>query len=178
MTQVFSSYEELMQAVEDRRQDTLSLEIDMGGAYSKEYEDAKKELAQAKAISTLAGQSEFLSDNVSHLEQKVASTKPQSRSIFIKFKRLPISEWASLMKQPTLTPLDQYERILPSTFIGVFGEDSASAEPLTTDYKVVSTTGDECILPGGALSQVIQEFMSWQGSGGDVVIHPMKSGLD
>ena len=46
----FSSYEELMAAVEERRQDTLTLEVDLGGTYSQVHEDAMKALQQALAL--------------------------------------------------------------------------------------------------------------------------------
>lgn len=176
MAQVFNSYEELMQAVEDRRKDTLTLAVDMGGAYSQEYEDAKKELAQAQALKTLTGDQSFLADNLEPLKEKVEKLKPESRSVFIRFSRLGITAWASLMKQTSLNAIEQYEKVLPQTFVGVFGTDEEGAEPLSTDHQLVSTKSETAILPGGALHQVIQAFMAWQNSGGEVSFHPTKSG--
>lgn len=175
----FNSYEELMQAVEERRQDTLTLEIDLGGQYSQEHEDAKKELAQAKAMKTLTGGG-FMSDNLETLEARVAETKPEPRPVWVRFKRLSLGEWSSLIKMAGVQPVDQYEKVLPQTFVGVFGQDPdiGGVEPLSTDPSLLSSKGDKGILPGGALHQVIQAFMSWQNSGGDVQIHPTKSGRD
>ncbi|WNM67988.1 tail assembly chaperone [Microbacterium phage SirVictor] len=179
----FNSYEELMQAVEERRQDVLTLEVDLGSAYSQEHEDAKKELAQAKALKQLAGNQEFLGDNVAALEARVAETKPEARSVFVRFSRLKLGEWAMLVKQAGLTPVDQYEKVLPKTFIGVWGQDptveveGVLPEPLSTDAALLSSKGDKGILPGGMLHQVVQAFMAWQNSSGDITIRPTKSGL-
>lgn len=172
---MFSSYEELMQAVEDRRKDELVLEIDMGSEYSQEYEDAKKELAQSKAIKKLAGDQQFLNDNLTALENRVAELKPVAKPVWVKFGRLSLLEWAALVKAQGLTPIDQYEKALAKTFIGVFSSEDA-AEPLTDDYRLLSTKGDMGILPGGAMNSVVQAFMSWQNSGGEVSIRPTKSG--
>ncbi|QNL31027.1 tail assembly chaperone [Microbacterium phage Kauala] len=178
----FSSYEELMEAVEERRADVLTLEIDLGAKYSQEYEDAKKELQQAKALKTLAGGQDFLADNLAALEARVAETKPESRSVWVQFNRLRLGEWAALVKTQGLTPIDQYEKVLPKTFIGVYGQDPVDAEepvqPLSTDAALLSSKGDKGILPGGMLHQVVQAFMSWQNSSGDISIRPTKSGHD
>jgi hypothetical protein len=184
---VFSSYEELMATVEERRKDTLTLEIDLGGRYSPEHEQAKAELAQAKAMKTVIG-GQFLGDNTAELEQRVADTKPESRAVWIRFEKLDLNEWAALMKQTAVNPVDQYERVLAQTFVGVFGEDPnpdekpegwVEPEPLTKDpLSVSSKGGSKSILPGGALHSVVQNFMAWQNSGGDVTIRPTKSGLD
>lgn len=180
----FNSYEELMQAVEERRQDTLTLEVDLGSAYSQEYEDAKKELAQAKALKTLAGGQDFMSDNLAALEARVAETKPESRSVFVRFSRLKLGEWAMLVKQTGVSPVDQYEKVLPKTFLGVWGqdpeggEDGEVIEPLSTDPALMSSKGDKGILPGGMLHQVVQAFIGWQNSSGDISIRPTKSGRD
>jgi hypothetical protein len=185
---VFSSIDDLMAAVEERRKDILTLEIDLGGKYSPEHEQAKAELAQAKAMKTVIGGG-FLGDNIGELEQRVADTRPESRSVWIQFSKLDLNEWAALMKQAGANPLDQYERVLSKTFIGVFGEDPAPddedkpegwepPQPLTTDSLSVSSRGgSKSILPGGALHSVVQNFMSWQNSGGDVTIRPTRSGL-
>jgi len=172
----FNSYEELMQAVEERRADVLIIEVDLGAKYSQEYEDAKAELQQAKALKTLTGNKDFLADNLASLEANVAETKPEARPVWIKYSRLQLGEWAMLTKQANLTPVDQYEKVLQKTFVGVFGTDEDDAEPISTDAALVSSKSDKGILPGGTLHGVIQAFMSWQNSGGDVSIRPTKSG--
>lgn len=180
----FNSYEELMAAVADRRQAVLTLEIDLGGRFSQEHEDAKKELQQAKAMKTVLGGQGFLADNLEALEARVAETKPETESVWVQFKKLDLAEWALLVKQANLTPIDQYEKVLPKTFIGVYGSDpvdfagEVGPEPLSTDPALLSSKGDKGILPGGALHQVVQSFMQWQNSGGDVTIRPTKSGRD
>ncbi|QBZ72884.1 tail assembly chaperone [Microbacterium phage Sinatra] len=179
----FNSYEELMQAVEERRSDILTLEVDLGATYSQEHEDAKKELQQAKALKQLAGGQDFLADNLAALEARVAETKPESRNVWVRFSRLKLGEWAMLVKTSGLTPIDQYEKVLPKTFIGVYGQDPAGGEdgeviePLSTDPALLSSKGDRGILPGGMLHQVVQAFMAWQNSSGDITIRPTKSGL-
>jgi hypothetical protein len=179
----FSSYDELKAAVEQRRKAILTLEVDLGGNYSQEHEDAKKELAQAKAMKTVMGGQGFLSDNLDALEQRVADTKPESNSVWVQYRQLDLVEWAALIKQTGLGPVEQYEKVLPQTFIGVYGSDPTEApegetvEPLSTDGALLSSRGNQGILPGGALHQVVNAFMSWQNSGGDVSIRPTKSGL-
>lgn len=178
---MFNSYEELMSAVEERRDDKLVLEIDLGGTFSQEHEDAKRELAQAQALKTvMAGQS-FLGDNVEALKAKVEETKPESKSVWVVFKRLSLASWALLVKQANLTPIEQYEKVLPETFVGVYGADPSDkanpAEPLSTNPELLSSKGNNGILPGGALHSVVQAFMAWQNSGGEVTIRPTKSGL-
>lgn len=176
----FNSYEELMQAVEERRKDTLTLEVDMGSTYSQDHEDAKKELQQAKAMKTVMGGQGFLSDNLEALEARVAETKPESKSVFVRFTRLGLNEWASLIKQPNLSAVDQYEKVLPKTFVGLYGADPDEDEgikPLSTDPTLLGP-GERGILPGGMLHQVVQAFMAWQNSSGEVSIRPTKSGQD
>lgn len=175
---MFNSYEDLMQAVTERRKDQLVLEVDMGSEYSNEYEAAKRELKQAQAFKTLAGDQEFLSDNLAALEAKAESLKPKARPVWIRFSRLDLIEWSALMKQQNMSPIDQYEKVLNKTFIGVYGSPDSEAEPLSDDPRLLSTKGDLGILPGGAMHQVVQTFMSWQNSGGDVNIRPTKSGQD
>lgn len=178
---MFNSYEELMQVVEERRQDTLTLEIDLGSKYSQEYEDAKTELQQAQALKMLTGGQQFLADNLAELEARVAATKPDGRLVWVRFLKLSLKDWALLVKQSNLTPIDQYEKVLPQTFIGVYGDDPTENEdlaPLSTNPALLSSTGGMSILPPGTLHQVVQTFMGWQNSGGDVSIHPTKSGQD
>lgn len=184
---VFSTYEELMAAVEERRKDILTLEVDLGSGYSPEHEDAKKALEQAKAMQNIAGN--FLASNIPDLEQRVADTRPPQRLIWLQFEKLDLNEWRGLMNQAGMTPVDQFEKVLPKTFKGLFGSDPAPAEedkpegweapkPLTTDPLSVSSRGGaKSVLPGGALHSVVQSFMAWQNSGGEVTIRPTKSGL-
>lgn len=175
----FNSYEELMQAVQERKKDHLVLEVDMGARYSQEHEDAKAELEQAKALKTLTGDQSFLADNLKELEARVQETQPEQQLIWVKFKRLDLMEWAVLMKQQGMSPIDQYEKVLNKTFVGVYGsEDTDNTEPLSDDPRLLSSQGDLGILPGGSLHSVIRAFMSWQNSGGEVTINPTKSGQD
>lgn len=180
----FNSYEELKAAVAERRKDVLTLEIDLGGAYSPEHEAAKTELQQAKAMKTVLGGQSFLGDNLEALEARVLDTKPEPNLVWAQYNRLDLGEWALLVKQQALSPIEQYERVLPNTFIGVYGQDPTTAgedgvavEPLSTDGSLMSSKGANGILPGGALHSVVQSFMAWQNSGGDVSIRPTKSGL-
>lgn len=175
---MFNNYEELMQAVNDRRQDQLILEVDLGNGYSQEHEEAKAALAQSKAIKSLAGKEGFLSDNIVALEAAVEETRPEQKLIWIRFKRLDLMEWAVLMKTQGMTPLDQYEKVLNKTFVGVYGSPEPDAEPLSDDPRLMSSKGDMGILPGGSLHNVIQAFMAWQNAGGEVHIRPTKSGQD
>lgn len=182
----FSSYEELMQAVEERRADLLTLEVDLGGKFSPEHEEAKRELATAQAMKAAMGGAQFLGDNTEALKQRVADTRPPAKLIWIQFEKLDLNEWAALMKQASVGVVDQYERVLGKTFVGVYGEDPApdeepegwvKPEPLTKDPLSVSSKGGaKSILPGGALNSVVQSFMAWQNSGGEVSIRPTKSG--
>lgn len=181
----FNSYEELMQAVEDRRKEDLTLEIDMGSEYSPEYENAKSELEKARAVGMLTGGQGFLSNNIDKLEEEVERLRPEPNSVWVKFRRLNLGEWTALLKKAGANPFDQYEQVLPKTFIGVFGKDpgvsgehSEAVEPLSTDAELLSTRSDKSILPGGMLHQVVQAFMAWQNSGGEVSIRPTKSGRD
>lgn len=172
---MFSSYEDLMQTVEERRNDILTLEIDLGAAYSPEYEEAKKSLAQAEGLAKL-GDTKFLSDNVDTMKANVAALKPQGKPVWIKYKRLAVMEWAALVKSAgNLNAFEQYEKVLKKTFVGVFGTEDAET-PLSDDPRLLSTKGDMGILPGGAMQGVVQAFMSWQNSGGEVSIRPTKSG--
>ncbi|QIG58106.1 tail assembly chaperone [Microbacterium phage Zepp] len=175
----FSSYEELAAAVEKRRAEILTLEVDLGSDYSPEYEQAKAELAQAKAMKTVAGA--FLGDQTAGLEARVAQLKPEAHTVWLQFSKLSLGEWRTLIKQAGADAWDQYERVLPQTFKGVYGTDPVKPddwdetnpgeewvkpEPLTTDARSVSSKGDGGILPGGSLHGVVQNFIAWQNSGG------------
>jgi hypothetical protein len=183
---VFATYEELQAAVEKRRSEILTLEVDLGTDYSPEYEAAKKELEMAKAMKTVTGGG-FLGDNIAPLEAKVEELRPQPNSVFIQFRKLELGQWAKLLTGVAGNQIDQFERTLPDTFIGIYGtdpvkpddagDDWVKPEPLSTDAALLSSKGNQGILPGGALNAVIQNFMAWQNSGGDVTIRPTKSGL-
>lgn len=185
----FSSYEELKAAVAKRRAEILTLEVDLGTDYSPEYEEAKAELARAKAMKQVTGGG-FLADPTVQLEQRVAELKPEPNSVWVQFKKLDLGEWAALLKQAGGNSVDQYEKVLPKTFVAVYGQDPVqpdeleegqvweAPEPLSTDARLLSSKGADGILPGGALNSVIQNFMAWQNSGGDVTIRPTKSGRD
>lgn len=184
---MFNSLEELKAAVEDRRQSILTLEVDLGGTFSQEYEDAKRDLAQAKAMKSVIGNGGgFLSDNLEELEQRVAETRPTPNSVWVQYRKISLDEWAQLTKQTNVGPVDQYEKVLPKVFVGVFGQDPLDEEgnrredvqPLSTDGALLSSRGPQGILPGGALTSVVSAFMAWQNSGGDVSIRPTKSGQD
>ncbi|AUX82851.1 tail assembly chaperone [Microbacterium phage Balsa] len=187
----FSSYEELMQAVEERRQDVLTLEVDLGAKYSPEYEAAKQEVLQAKALSNIAGG--FLGDNIQQLEDKAEALKPKERLIWVQYRKLDLAEWGMLMKQSNLSPVEQYEKVLPKVFIGLFGQDPVKPddwdethdetwvqpEPLiTTGASVSSKGGPQAVIGGAQLHSLVNAFMSWQNSSGDVTIRPTKSGRD
>lgn len=181
---VFNTLEELKAAVSQRRQEILTLEVDLGAKYSQEHEDAKKELLKAEVLQGLANGG-FLNSNIDALKARVAETKPAAQSIWIQFKRLDLDEWAKIAKQVGGVAIDQYERVLPETFVGLFGQDPdpeekpdgwVAPEPLSTDPAMVSFQGEEGVLPGGALNPVVSAFMAWQNSGGDVSIRPTKSG--
>lgn len=184
---VFNSYEELLAAAKKRRAAVLTLEVDLGVEYSPEHEKAKQDYAEAKAMGQifqgLGGK------NLEQLEQRVAETKPEPNNIWIQYKKLDLGEWTALMKSGGMDPIGQYERVLPKVFVGVYGQDPAPdeadkpedwemPEPLTTDARSVSSLAEEeCLLPGGSLGSVINTFIAWQNSGGDVNIRPTRSGL-
>lgn len=185
----FNSYEELQAAVAKRRSEILTLEVDLGTDYSPEYEAAKAELAQAKAMKQVISVDFLGGDNIAPLEARVAELKPEPNSVWIQFKKLDLGEWATLLKQAGGNSIDQYEKVLPKTFVAVYGVDPVkpedfpedevweAPEPLSTEARLLSSKGNDGILPGGALNSVIQNFMAWQNSGGDVTIRPTKSGL-
>ena len=163
---MITSYEQLKGIIEERRQDILVLEVDISGAYSPEYEKAKQEVQQAQVISSLVG-GDFLAPPKSQLD----SLKPVGDPIWLKFRRLPLQAWKSLTKRGNINALDQYESILPDTFIGLYGDPAG--EPLTTDYHHVGT-GDESLLTGSMLMQVMQAMLQWQNSGGEISVNPQK----
>lgn len=173
---IINSYEELVQLAQERQKDRLVLEVDMGSTYSAEHEEAKKELQQAKAVNTLAGEQGFLSDNIERLQQRVRDTKPPATCVWLVYSRLGIKDWSLLVKQGSgLTPMQQYEKVLPQTFVGIFNSEDAQPEHLLTDDpNTVSSESDNCLISGGVLNNVIRTFMQWQNAGGDVNIHPVK----
>lgn len=183
---MFNSYEELKAAVEERREAILTLEVPINTPYSQEYENAKQELAQAKGMKALTGGATFLGgDQIAELEQRVADLKPEADVVWIQYRRIPLAEWRVITKTAGLDAYDQYEKVLPKTFLGVFGQDPApdpepagwvKPEPLSTSGAVVSSKGDDGILPGNTLLSVVQTFINWQNSGGEVSIRPTKSG--
>lgn len=173
---MINSYEELLEVANKRREETLTIEVDMGAVYSPEHEAAKKELRESKALMKLAGENGFLSNDLDKLESRVAETKPTPNLIWVRYRRLDLATWSLLMKSKTKsTPFDQYEQVLPKVFEGIFN-DPESEEPITSDHNLVSTVSAKSILSGGVLQSVIQAFMDWQNSGGEVSIHPMSSG--
>lgn len=171
-----NSYEELMAVVNDRQEERLVLEVELGTKYSQEYEDAKRELRQAKSLKTVAGDQEFLSDNVNQLQAKVESLKPESKTVWLAFKRIDLKTWSLLVKKgANQSPLDQYERVLEDTFIGIFRSPEATPEDLLSDdHELVSYNSPKCILSSGLLQNLVNSFMTWQNSGGNVTIHPTK----
>lgn len=188
---VFGSYEELAAAVEKRRAEILTLEVDLGSPYSPEYEQAKSDLAQAKAMKLATGGGFLGGDNIAPLEARVAELKPEAQTVFLQYRKLALGEWRTLLKQAGADGFDQYERVLPKCFIGIYGQDPVKPddwhetnpgeewikpEPLSTEAMLVSTKADDGILPGGSLNSVVQNFIAWQNSGGDVSIRPTKSG--
>lgn len=189
---VFASYEELKAAVAKRRAEILTLEVDLGSTYSPEYEAAKAELQQAKAMKAVTGGG-FLGDPTAALEARVAELRPEAQLVWVQYSKLDLGEWRTLLKQAGNDMIDQYERVLPKTFVGVFGvdpvkpddwdekhpgEEWVKPDPLTEDARTVSSKGEEGILPGGSLASVVQNFIAWQNSGGEVSIRPTKSGRD
>lgn len=184
----FNTYEDLMQAVEDRRDSVLTLEVDMGTEFSQEHEDAKLELKRAEAAGMIVGGQGFLADNIDKLRARVEETRPESQSIWVRFRRLSLADWSLMLKQATLSPIDQYEKVLPTTFIGVWGvdpdlnegqggeEQGGDVQPLSTDAELLSSRSPRGILPGGILQQVVGAFMAWQNSAGEVSIRPTRSG--
>lgn len=179
---MFNTYEELMETVEERRQDTLTLEVELDVKFSAEHEAAKVELKEAKAMKMLTGGQEFLGDQLAALEQRVADTKPPSRSVFIRYKKISLKDWALLMKKQGVGPIEQYESVLQDVFVGLYGVDpdaegNEGVEPLTTDPRSVSSLNEKAVLSGGLLHSVVASFMAWQNSGGGVSIRPTRSGL-
>ena len=73
---MFNSYEELKAHVEQQRENTLTLELDLGGTYSPEYEEAKSNLAKAEALQLVAGdQGGFLSNNLAALKDRALGAR-------------------------------------------------------------------------------------------------------
>lgn len=175
---MINSYEELLQVADKRREETLTIEVDMGAVYSQPHEDAKRELKQAEALQQLSGgEGGFLSNNLDTLKQKVEETRPEPNLIWVRYKRLDLPTWSMLTRQAkaNTSAIDQYEKVLEKVFVGIFN-DPDSDTPLTEDHTLVSTSNAKSILPGGVLNSVINSFMQWQNSGGEVSIHPTSSG--
>lgn len=179
----FNSYEELMAAVEARNTSTLTLEVPIAAVFSPEHEAAKTALKQAEGMKALTGGVNFLGgDQIEELKLQVEKTRPEEPTVWLRFKRLGLGPWSLLIKKTGLTALDQYESVLQDTFVGVWGQDPDGGEegeviePLSNDPRLVSSKGDIGILPGGALNSVVQTFINWQNSGGEVTIRPTKSG--
>jgi len=173
---MISTYEELRRIVEERRSDTLTLEVELGVDYTQEWVDAKQELEQARAMDLLKGAS-FLSSSVKALEEKVQALAPTVEVVWLRYGRVPLLLWASLAKEQGGKAIEQYERVLKDTFIGLYG-DADCTVLITDDYHVVSQDSPNCILMPGTLMSVIRTFMDWQNSGGRVSIRPTKSGQD
>lgn len=188
---VFATYEELAATVEKRRAEILTIEVDLGSTYSLEYEQAKNDLAQAKAMKMATGGGFLGGDPVPGLEARVAQLKPEPNSVFLQYSKLELGEWRTLLKQAGADSIDQYEKVLGKTFKGLYGQDPVKPDDwdeqhpdeewvkpdiLSEDPSLVSTLGDRGILPGGSLTSVVQNFIAWQNSGGDVTIRPTKSG--
>lgn len=174
---MINSYEELLEVAKKRREETLTIEVDMGAVYSQPHEDAKRELQKAEALQSLGGNTEFLSNNLEKLKQRVEETRPEPNLIWVRYRRLDLPTWSMLSKQAkaNTSAIDQYEKVLEKVFVGIFN-DPDSQEPLATDHNLVSTSNANSILPGGVLNSVINSFMQWQNSGGEVSIHPTSSG--
>lgn len=171
---MFNTYEELMATVEERRADTLTMEVDLGsGEYSPEYEEAKKSLASAEAMAKLGEAFLGRSGDLDELRAKVDSLRPARQVVWLRYTRIPLKEWALLIKQKSLPVIEQYEKVLASTFVGIYGSPDADT-PLTSDPVLVGTS-NKSILNGGTLLAVINTFMEWQNSGGSVTINPTKS---
>lgn len=181
---VFNSLEELKAAVDARRAGLLTLELDLGSGYSPEHEEAKKALKVAQGLKTIAGGQGFMSDNIDSLQARVDETRPAPNLVWVQYRRIPLGDWELLMKQKDMTATDQYERVLPKVFVALFGQDPVDDEgnpvegvtPLSEDASLLSSRSPNTILPGGGLNSVVQAFMAWQNSGGDVTIRPTKSG--
>lgn len=174
---MFNTYEELLAHSDRRKDDVLTLEVDLGGVYSQEHEDAKEELQKMEALQMLTGESGgFLSNNLPELRARVEATRPEQALVWLKFKRLPLKAWSALSKKQGMTPIDQFEAALDDTFIGLFGSDEPGVEPLSINPDCLRLDSESAILPGAALHSVVQSFMSWQNAGGDVVIRPTRSG--
>lgn len=175
-----NSYEELMQIVNARRDGQLCLEIDLGSEYSVEHEAAKAELQKAEVLKNLTGaDTQFLSDNIDALREKVEATRPEPNVVFARFARIGDKELSILRKEGNRTPYQQYEFVLPKVFIGLFNGPDDDASLLGESPNLVSTEPNVgSVLQGPAVQNVVQAFMSWQNNGGEVSISPTKSGRD
>lgn len=174
-----NTFEELMSLVEERQNDRLILEVDMGGGYSEEHQRAKEDLQKAEAMLMLRGD-DFIGDTLAAQRARVEETRPESVSVWVAFGRIDLKSWSLLVKQgKNMQPIDQYEKALPKTFLGVYSRPECDSNHLLSDdHRLVSSQDEKGILSGGVLNEVISAFMQWQNSGGEVTIHPTKSGQD
>ena len=104
----FSAYEELMAVVDERRKDTLTLEVDMDDTFSQAYEDAKEELQKAEAMEALMAASKqgaFMASNLDGLRAKVESLRPEPNLVWVRYESLSLSAWSALVKESQLTPI-------------------------------------------------------------------------
>lgn len=170
---MINTYDELVAAVDADRKTTLTVEIPLGTPYSAEYEEAMAELSQAKAVRSLAGNQDFLSDSIPTLEERAESLKPKGEVVYARFRRIPLKVWCVLLKKNENDVVSQYTSTIKDSFIGLFSS-ADSEEPITTDYRVVSADDEKSILSGGRLTELISAYLSWQGDGSGVVIHPKK----
>ena len=175
-----NSYEELMEIVNARRDGQLCLEIDLGSEYSVEHEDAKAELQKAEVLKNLTGSdTQFLSDNLETLRERVEATRPTPNVVYARFSRIGDKELSVLRKEGNRTPYQQYEFVLQKVFLGLFNGPDDDASLLGDNPNLVSTEpGMGSVLQGSAVQNVVQAFMNWQNNGGEVNISPTKSGRD
>lgn len=166
----FTTFEELKQAAYERTQDVLTLELDMSGEYSHEYEEAKQDLETRKAIQSVMG-TQFMSDIQTRDSETVEALRPRGEPIYLKFRRLSTKSWAKMMSASgaNVDVMGQYHKMLPEIFIGIYGDPHG--EPLTTEWKYVSA-GPDSLLTGSMIAQVVSSVIRWQNSGGGVTVNP------
>lgn len=169
---MINTFDELLERVEQGRNAVLTLELEVGAPYSKEYEDAKKQVEQARALELLAGDNKaFLGGSLDELVAKAEALKPKADIVELKFRKVSLNDWNKLLREPG-EALEQYNTLAKKTFIGVFAE--GGEEPLSTDSALVRPESAKCIVPPGAISPLVQAFLEWQSSGGAVEVRPTK----